>query len=165
MGSLGFSAVPTLGSKSSRQKTPSDRLLLVGAVGFLCANSKPALNELPIAFIPRKVCAWKSSMVNGLDYGGDFWVNLTQMQLTASESKTFEMAKRLQAKWSRTRWLVLMAGVVMVWIGIIHLSNIPESPMLLMLGLFQIYRVCRYWRGGEITTLLLKAVGQLEPQK
>jgi hypothetical protein len=78
------------------------------------------------------------------------------MQLSESERKTLEQAKKLNVRWPKIRWLTLALGLGMVSIGIIHFSAIPEAPMLLGLGAAQLALLPKAWRERPMLKLLLK---------
>jgi hypothetical protein len=78
------------------------------------------------------------------------------MQLTESENKALVQAKKIEARWPKTRWLALVFGVAMVSIGIIDTKATPETGIIFGLGIVQLMWVLRLWKGRPMLKLLLK---------
>jgi hypothetical protein len=79
------------------------------------------------------------------------------MQLTESEKKALEQAKKIEARWPKTRWIALGLGLVMVSIGIIHINSVPDAGgVLLGLGVAQWILIQRIWNGRPTLKLLIK---------
>ncbi len=79
------------------------------------------------------------------------------MTLTESEKKALEQAKKIEARWPKTRWIALALGFGMVSIGIIDIQSAPvPSGVLLGLGVSQWILVLKIWSGRPMLKLLIK---------
>ncbi|HXR06717.1 MAG TPA: hypothetical protein VN765_05270 [Candidatus Acidoferrum sp.] len=84
------------------------------------------------------------------------------MQLTESDKQVLEQAKKLDARWPKTRWVGLAFGLGMILIGIIHISSFPEASVLLGLGIAQMWLLLKIWKGRQSLKLLLKLAQENE---
>jgi hypothetical protein len=82
------------------------------------------------------------------------------MQLTESEKKALHKAKKMEARWPRTRWIALAFGLVWCSIGFIDIAIRPIIPwagsVLLGMGIAQWIVIPRIWNGRPTLKLLIK---------
>jgi hypothetical protein len=78
------------------------------------------------------------------------------MQLTQPEQKALEQAKKIDARWPKTRWIALAFGLALVSIGIIDTKPTTETGIIFGIGIAQIMTVARLWKGRPNLKLLLK---------
>jgi len=78
------------------------------------------------------------------------------MQLTESERRVLERARKIDGRWPKTKWIALAIGVGMTSLGIWHIERFPESSILLGLSIAQFYYLAKSWRSHATIRLLLK---------
>jgi hypothetical protein len=82
------------------------------------------------------------------------------MQLTESEKKALEQAKKIEARWPKTRWIALAVGLGWISIGIINIATSTTIPLagavLLGFGLPNCILILRIWNGRPTLKLLIK---------
>jgi hypothetical protein len=88
------------------------------------------------------------------------------MQLTEAEKTALAEAKKLDARWFKTRWLALTMGLVFAAIGILCFVNFASVPVaagtLIGLGIAQWILVLKVWNGRPILKLLIKLAAKNE---
>jgi uncharacterized membrane protein len=82
------------------------------------------------------------------------------MQLTESEKKALEQARKLEARWPKTRWIAVAFSLGIVAIAIdniaIRSTFSLAGTVLLGLGFAQWIVIIRMWNGRPTLKLLIK---------
>jgi hypothetical protein len=82
------------------------------------------------------------------------------MQLSESEKKALEQAKKIEKRWPKTRWIALAVGVGWVSVGISNIAtstNIPLAGFVLLgFGIPQCILILKIWNGRPTLRLLIK---------
>jgi hypothetical protein len=82
------------------------------------------------------------------------------MQLTESEKRALGQAKKLEARWPKTRWIALAVGVGWISVGISNIATSTTIPLagfvLLGFGVPQCILILKVWKGRPTLKLLIK---------
>jgi len=78
------------------------------------------------------------------------------MQLTEQDRKFLVKARKLDARWQKTRWVALAAAIAMIVIGIFQWPSFLEAAIVSGLGIAQLWTLPKLWKGRPGLKLLLK---------
>jgi hypothetical protein len=88
------------------------------------------------------------------------------MQLTESEKKALKQAKKLEARWPKTRWIAVAFSLGITAIAIDNIATRSTFPLagtvLLGLGFAQWIVILKMWNGRPALKLLIKFAGRNE---
>jgi hypothetical protein len=90
------------------------------------------------------------------------------MQLTQAEIKEIEKAKKISARWPKTRWLALLIGVLVIALIVIYLNNGSQFMAGIICGIAGFMSVrnmiatAKWWNGITPYKLILKLLDETE---